>query len=1453
MISPIRLVLLAVAAGLVGAACADHTKPEPVVVAITPNVVSAEEDTPAVVTGEHFLAEVRTDVGGSGKPRLDLGFTVRLAGGGNERSLPATFVDTQTLEITIPAGMVGDVYDVTVITPGARTGTLPAGLRVLGVPVRIMIEDAPGGAGTEVGSRQLTTDESVPVYAVSRDARNGFVADEEVTWEVAGEPIGWIEEGPATSAEVELTTPGSARVIAVHPTLGEDATGELEVAVGAPARALVVTSEGGPAVGSRTLVVGTSLPVYASGYDLDDNYTGPLPVSWTVLGGIGAVDPTAGTSTVFTPDHSGTGNIRAGHETAADGLSGAIEVLAGDPVDIEIVDAPDGGGEPVADLSVDAGEVVGFFAVSVDALGNFCANENVSWNWALGCGLDGLGGTGSGESVTFSASAVGTCKLHATGGLGDDDTGDITVVPGPIAAVRIEDGAEAEVAALSMVSGEERTLWAVGFDQFGNRLGDTAVTWDVEPDELGTLSSASPDPVTSKTLTAVRAIQGTVSVATPVVDGDPDDVTGTISVSAGAAASLNIESGPDGSGTQYSMVSLPSSVSLDLFAVARDAAGNVVAGDCDAAHWATTLGGGASIVAGPGCTTLLTSGTEAASGVVTADDWGPLGDASVPAEVSGLSVDLVRVSTSRNSCVSWAGGAMTADDQVTLYAVGCTSGGAFVGQVSAGWSIVPSGVPAGGGELSTSTGTSTTFFANQPGELTLHADDGVRTADTGLITISPGTLARIRIDSAGNGGGAEIGDIPNLSAGTQRTWYATGRDADGNFVGLQAVAWSVVDNPIGTVTTPGESTSFTATRVGTGRVRADHGTAQDDATGVIQVVPGAATQLSLEDAAGGVGAPIGSRTRNADQYLDIYAIRRDAYGNYVTPDPTNATWSVNSPIGTLSPQTGASTRLTFVKVDEGVVTATAGSLTGATGTLTVTPGALYRVVIEEYLGEPLDEIGNLDLSVGERVTLFSVGRDADGNARSAESVTWSITNPSIGVPTPSFGGQTDFTALEPGSGVISANHATPGIIDDTTGTITVLPLTCGNDVAEGSEVCDGDDLRGQSCWSLGVLQNGGGGLRCALGCLAYDFSGCIDQIPINRVDRLDQALTETYGAPGADTISIVSGTLTLGQALVIDECPSSNCPTGEPAGVTLRALNGPVTLHASCAVNDQWAVIVRSPKNRIVGLRIESCAGGVLVERSAPNTTLSHNALAQWANNANAALAQVHASDCTLEANHFVAENAGSAKYAINLEGQNPHLFEGNKVAMNAIYGAFTIGIRVYYSTGTRPTELAHNSIWWGELGSTSTVYGVQLVFVGTGVCYHNNIISGHPMSTGLVLTNISPAACAVPSRNNVNLGSGTPCTGPGCGDYCGALNYPFCDLNVAPGFADGYLCLGLAGAPLIDDGVNVGWDMNDEVAASLWDGNGPEVGARENGVGRRFGGLESRCVTVVDSGGTGI
>jgi hypothetical protein len=73
------------------------------------------------------------------------------------------------------------------------------------------------------------------------------------------------------------------------------------------------------------------------------------------------------------------------------------------------------------------------------------------------------------------------------------------------------------------------------------------------------------------------------------------------------------------------------------------------------------------------------------------------------------------------------------------------------------------------------------------------------------------------------------------------------------------------------------------------------------------------------------------------------------------------------------------------------------------------------------------------------------------------------------------------------SGVLAC---TAGCGYDTSGCVPYPAPTCGNGAAEGVEQCDGGDLRGATCASLGFTR--GGTLGCTAGC-GFDTSGCASQ------------------------------------------------------------------------------------------------------------------------------------------------------------------------------------------------------------------------------------------------------------------------------------------------------------------------------------------------------------------------
>jgi len=74
------------------------------------------------------------------------------------------------------------------------------------------------------------------------------------------------------------------------------------------------------------------------------------------------------------------------------------------------------------------------------------------------------------------------------------------------------------------------------------------------------------------------------------------------------------------------------------------------------------------------------------------------------------------------------------------------------------------------------------------------------------------------------------------------------------------------------------------------------------------------------------------------------------------------------------------------------------------------------------------------------------------------------------------------------SGTLGCDPATCGF--DTSACVPAAPSSCGNGTIESPEQCDGADLGGATCTSLGYTL--GGALACGAGC-AFDTSGCASQ------------------------------------------------------------------------------------------------------------------------------------------------------------------------------------------------------------------------------------------------------------------------------------------------------------------------------------------------------------------------
>ncbi|MFQ5638328.1 MAG: hypothetical protein ACE5IR_10090, partial [bacterium] len=214
---------------------------------------------------------------------------------------------------------------------------------------------------------------------------------------------------------------------------------------------------------------------------------------------------------------------------------------------------------------------------------------------------------------------------------------------------------------------------------------------------------------------------------------------------------------------------------------------------------------------------------------------------------------------------------------------------------------------------------------------TLAAGDNL--PNTGSITItfssSAFTLPSTMIASSPDIGG---GFTPATPANDSTVTFV--RDGTGTAL----TAGNSYTIRFGTVDNPTTASSYTLT------VTTSGGTS--DLSSAFSIVVGSISQIRIEDAAGGGGSAITTITTTTDDdSQQFFAVGRDQFSNFVSD--VSVTWSVTGGIGSVG-AAGTSTTLTLIQTGSGAVFADDGSgHTDATGTITVSVGALDHIVVVE--------------------------------------------------------------------------------------------------------------------------------------------------------------------------------------------------------------------------------------------------------------------------------------------------------------------------------------------------------------------------------------------------------------------------------------------------------------------------------------------------------------------------
>lgn len=218
---------MAITATLLAVACAPPEGPSLSLEGVAPDRVMAGETLQLAINGS-FSPLVRVSYGDPSRNTVDSLFRAEIGGLALDEM---TYIDSARLEATLSAGLAVGVHDLRVVDPSGAEASLANAFTVEEPVVtdqRISIEDAPGGAGAEVGEVGLRRGQTLQLFAVARRADGSCAGDLAVTWSIDGAAGALAPTGGATTT-LDATELGQCTVRAELAGYTADETGIIQV------------------------------------------------------------------------------------------------------------------------------------------------------------------------------------------------------------------------------------------------------------------------------------------------------------------------------------------------------------------------------------------------------------------------------------------------------------------------------------------------------------------------------------------------------------------------------------------------------------------------------------------------------------------------------------------------------------------------------------------------------------------------------------------------------------------------------------------------------------------------------------------------------------------------------------------------------------------------------------------------------------------------------------------------------------------------------------------------------------------------------------------------------------------------------------------------------------------------------------------------------------------------
>jgi hypothetical protein len=490
--------------------------------------------------------------------------------------------------------------------------------------------------------------------------------------------------------------------------------------------------------------------------------------------------------------------------------------------------------------------------------------------------------------------------------------------------------------------------------------------------------------------------------------------------------------------------------------------------------------------------------------------------------------------------------------------------------------------------------------------LTAVAPDGRKIRFPDGLTVGEGASGLLlSIETAADGGGEPIGDRA-LAAGETLALYAVFRHTDGTFASSEfEVAWDAPGLPNALANATGPSSAFRSEMAGRSIVFASRSDVDPAQTGTLEVLNGAASRISLEDAPGGTGQPLSAASITTDESLKIYAVARDGFGNFVSD--VDADWSGDGSLSAAAVSSSSSYEYAPSHPGSGTLHAQT-SLGAAELEITVEAGRAVRLTVVPFTATTK--------SAGPNTQFQVAAYDARDNlTRDAGDITWAVSEG----PITELAANGLFVPVRAGNGTIRASSSYGPMADS--GTITVLPgaaaaLSFGN--SQPVELTAGDppiqlevqavDAAGNptsdfSTLTWSVASGDLTGVDPATGVLTPTRSGMgVVRATLNTGAAVETAaITVRAGAPSTLAIAPSTATLSADDSPLAFSVSASDAfgNATDPGTLTWSVSSGPIgVIDAATGVFD--------PKASGAGRITAMSSSGVTAESGVVTVTPGH-------------------------------------------------------------------------------------------------------------------------------------------------------------------------------------------------------------------------------------------------------